>query len=96
MKEDFGIVMNTETYKYACWYMAETELYDRHLTQNRNPGDPTEAFIISSPWQRAMSNRYALILREHLSDRWPDVKRVIKRYSYYSAQHWIDEYERIK
>lgn len=87
--------MDTETYKLACWYMAETELYDRHLTQDRSPGDPTEAFIIS-PWQRAMSNRYALILREHLSDRWPDVKRVIKRYSYYSVQHWIDEYERIK
>lgn len=44
-------------YKLSVYYMAETELYDRTLTNLRSPYDQTEAFIDGS--NRSGSQRYA-------------------------------------
>lgn len=96
MFADWNVLPEQDTgvYKYACWYMAQTEIYDRLLTHRRSEHDPTEAFLVGS-LQRLNSNEYALWLRRLLGRGWIRVQEEIKRHRNYSAQKWIDEYERI-
>lgn len=89
---------DTEIYKYACTYMALTELYDRRFTHTRSPHDSTEAFVVY-PESRKLSNQYAWELKNLLCngdlDLWHDIQSEIHRHAGYSAQMWIDEWNRL-
>lgn len=86
-----------------CLYNAETELYDRYLTDARDRYDPTSAWINVSNEVRSESNAYAKRLyrwcrrqieyetrRPFDFMRW---KQSIRGYEGLSAQGWIDLYE---
>ena len=85
-------------YKLACLYMGMTEEYDRSLTSMRSRYDPTEAFLYCSKIH-SESNRYAAFVRNKIMKdycvQWKEIQSEIRRHNNYSAQHWIDEYERI-
>ena len=86
-------------YKAACEYMAKTELYDRSLTDMRSQYDPTEAWLVLD-YERRRSNAYALSLRIEVSKKYcvtpSELMGEINRHRSYSAQMWIDEYERLQ
>ena len=48
-------------YKVRCYYNAQTELYDRLLTDEREPWDNTSAFV-HNVYVRKLSNEYAELL----------------------------------
>lgn len=90
-------------YKVRCYYNAQTELYDRLLTDEREPWDNTSAFV-HNVYVRKLSNEYAIYLYRFC-------KRVLIQELYtsfnhnmwtsindnrYKAQYWINEYERLK
>lgn len=90
-------------YKLCCFYHAKTEIYDRGLTNIRSHYDPTEAFI-DGGYLRSFSNRYVAYIRIQINNiakayglatlQLRDLNDV--RYSHYSAQRWIDEYNRLE
>lgn len=99
--EDFNHKRNW--YELLCYYHATTEKYDRTLTDVRSKHDPTEAFI-DTPYMRSLSNAFA-------QRCWNDVMNMARNLNipsyivnedrfghkyHYSAQHWIDEYERLQ
>lgn len=90
-------------YKVRCYYNAQTELYDRTLTDEREPWDNTSAFV-HNVYVRKLSNEYAIYLYRfckrvliqelHTSfnyNTWASIND-----NRYKAQYWIDEYERLK
>nr|DAR20226.1 MAG TPA: hypothetical protein [Caudoviricetes sp.] len=85
-------------YRLACLYMGMTEEYDRSLTGKRSKYDPTEAFLYCNE-MRSESNRYAAFVRNKIMKDycilWEEIQSEIRRHNTFSAQHWIDEYERI-
>lgn len=85
-------------YKLACLYMGMTEEYDRSLTDMRDRYDPTKAFLYCNEI-RSGSNRYAAFVRNKIVKEycimWKEIHDEIHSYIYFSAQHWVDEYERI-
>lgn len=85
-------------YRLACLYMGMTEEYDRSLTNMRTKYDPTEAFLYYNDI-RLKSNRYAKAVRNKIIEDyhipWKEIHDEIHSYIYFSAQHWVDEYERI-
>nr|DAP47724.1 MAG TPA: hypothetical protein [Caudoviricetes sp.] len=85
-------------YRLACLYMGITEEYDRLLTGKRSKYDPTEAFLYCNE-MRSESNRYAAFVRNKIMKDycilWEEIQSEIRRHNTFSAQHWIDEYERI-
>lgn len=90
---------DNEYYFMACEYMAKTELFDRGLTSCRSPYDNTEAFI-HQPYLRRSSNEYAVTLKKHytelLGGTWLPIQREINKFDRYTAQKWIDEYNRLR
>lgn len=86
-----------QTYKFACLYIGKTELYDRSLTDLRNPNDPTETYIPNE--LASESNRYMLqVHREIIGEygiKWKDIQEQIHKHINYSAQMWVDEYKRL-
>lgn len=88
-----------ENYFYACEYMALTEIYDRTLTDRRCSWDKTSAFP-HMPYQRELSTKYAEQLRKYYSElcggTWQLIHNEIQKHSQYSAQMWIEEYNRLK
>ena len=78
--------------------MAETELYDRSLTNRRTQHDPTEAFI--DGYVRGLSVAFAQNLRREMAIKYNitsfELGEEIGRHRSYSAQMWIDEYERLQ
>jgi hypothetical protein len=88
-------------YKLLCYYHAKTELYDRTLTDERSPYDPTEAFITSR--NRSTSEYYAEIMYTRIRIfasklKIPDavIQKNKNGITYrYSAQGWINEYNRL-
>ena len=91
-------------YKVRCYYNAQTELYDRTLTDEREPCDNTSAFIYNG-YIRKLSNEYAIYLyrfcKRVLSLQDPHQKFDYNMWkstnnNRYKAQYWIDEYERLK
>lgn len=91
-------------YKVRCYYNAKTELYDRTLTDEREPWDNTSAFIYNG-YIRKLSNEYAIYLygfcKRVLSSQEPYQKFDHNMWkstnnNKYKAQYWIDEYERLK
>ena len=86
-------------YKLCCYYHAKTELYDRTLTDLRSPYDSTEAYIQGR--ERSLSYANARKIRRFIDEVAIDIPAHIKskglndgRY-HYSAQDWIDEYNRL-
>ena len=90
--------MANNLYEAACEYMAKTELYDRTLTRKRSQRDPTEAFI--DGYVRGLSNAFASNLRREMTKKYNimsfELMEEINRHKSYSAQMWIDEYERLQ
>lgn len=88
-----------EYYYLACEYMARTELYDRTLTNERSPFDSSSAFL-SNGRLRNISNEYCIKLRKYYTEicggTFGFIKEEINKHTYYSAQMWIDEYNRLK
>lgn len=86
------------SYALACLYMGMTEEYDRLLTDKRNKYDLTEAFLYCNKI-RSESNRYAAFVRNKIIKDycilWEEIHDEIRRHNNYSAQNWVDEYERI-
>ena len=88
-------------YRLACLYMGMTEEYDRLLTDKRCKYDPTEAFLYYNYYNdmRSVSNRYAAFVKKKIIEDyhipWKEIHDEIRRHNNYSAQHWVDEYERI-
>lgn len=86
------------SYALACLYMGMTEEYDRLLTDMRDRHDPTEVFLYCNE-MRLESNRYAAFVRNKIMKDycilWKEIQSEICRHNNYSAQHWINEYERI-
>ena len=91
-------------YKVRCYYNAQTELYDRTLTDEREPWDNTSAFIYNG-YIRKLSNEYAIHLYRFCK-RVLSLQNLYQKFDYnmwkstnnnkYKAQYWIDEYERLK
>lgn len=85
-------------YRLACLYMGMTEEYDRSLTDMRDRYDPTKAFLYYNDI-RSESNRYAKAVRNKITKDcpilWKEIQDEIHRHINFSAQHWVDEYERI-
>lgn len=90
-------------YKVRCYYNAKTELFDRSLTDEREPWDNTSAFV-HNIYVRKLSNEYAIYLYRfckrvliqelHTSfnhNTWASINN-----NKYKSQYWIDEYERMK
>lgn len=88
---------NTLAYEIACKYMALTEIYNRNLTDLRSQYDQTGAFVANGI--NSSSNKYALELLTELRREYciepKDINKEIRNHNYYSAQKWIDEYERL-
>lgn len=85
-------------YKLCVYYHANTEIYDRELTDLRSPIDSTEAYIVGEV--RSYSNAYALKIMHfiyYVARRLRLGKRNLSDSIYYkfSAQGWIDEYHRL-
>ncbi len=91
--------INSQYYEMACEYMAKTELYDRSLTNCRSPWDKTEAFL-NNPHVKRLSNEYAAQLRKYYSKicggTWQFIHNEIHKHTKYSAQMWINEWNRIR
>lgn len=85
-------------YALACLYIGMTEEYDRSLTDIRDRYDLTEAFLYYNDIH-SESNRYAAFVKNKIMKDycvlWKEIQSEIRRHNSYSAQHWIDEYERI-
>lgn len=85
-------------YSLACLYMGMTEEYDRSLTDMRDRYDQTKAFLYYNDI-RSESNRYAKAVRNKITKDcpilWKEIQDEIHRHINFSAQHWVDEYERI-
>lgn len=85
-------------YELACLYMGMTEEYDRFLTDVRSRYDQTKAFLYCNEI-RSGSNRYAAFVRNKIVKEycimWKEIQSEIHRHINFSAQHWVDEYERI-
>lgn len=90
-------------YKVRCYYNAQTELYDRTLTDEREPWDNTSAFIHNG-YIRKLSNEYAVylynfckyVLIQELHEKFDHYMWQSINNSRYKAQHWINECERLK
>lgn len=89
-------------FKFACFYKAVTELYDRTLTWERSPNDETEAYVEGR--MKSLSNCYAMkahnFVMEYILCKTGekfDIKRW-KRESFtrHSAQYWVDMFNQFK
>lgn len=89
---------NKRLYKATCEYMGRTERYDRMLSDKRSQYDKTEAFIPLS--MKHFSDIYANKVRREIEDKYgityAELFSEIKRHNGYTAQMWIDEYERLQ
>lgn len=78
--------------------MGLTEMYDRSLTDERSRFDNTEAFVANHHIYH-LSQKYSCSVRKSIINTyfvmWSDVQEEIKKHRRYSAQQWVDEYERI-
>lgn len=91
-------------YKVRCYYNAQTELYDRTLTDEREPWDNTSAFIYNG-YIRKLSNEYDIYLYRFCK-RVFSLQNPHQKFDYnmwkstnnnrYSARQWMKEYERLK
>lgn len=92
-------------FKYHCFYNAQTELYDRTLTNERDRYDATSAFIGSCGEIRSLSNLNATLLYDWCKKQIEEKTKLqfdveqwrnsVKRYYNLSAQGWIDLYKHL-
>lgn len=92
-------------FQFVCFYQAVTELYDRTLTDTRSPYDETEAYFggrsleykrYSDLYSERLYNQVVKYIEKKTNQlfdihRWK--KEIRQRYS---AQGWIDMFERLK
>lgn len=89
-------------FKFVCFYMAITEVYDRGLTEKRSTYDETETHITreSRKWSIWYSKKmYDHIVKyiEQLTKSPFDIRRWKKEtQKRYSAQGWINMFEHLK
>lgn len=93
-------------FRIHCLYNAETELYDRSLTDGRDKYDPTSAYINTSYEVMRRSNSFASGLYQWCKSKIEYITRqpfdlklwrdCAKGYEKLSAQGWVDLYERMK
>lgn len=89
-------------YKVRCYYNAQTELYDRSLTDEREPWDNTSAFVHNG-YVRKLSNEYAIYLYRFCKRVLIQELHTSFNYNMWTsindnrckAQYWINEYERM-
>ena len=84
-------------YKIAAYYMANTEIFDRMISNERSKYDSTEAYL-SKKWQQHLSVRFAMSLwndLESINLNFRDIVKEIKSHRN-SAEEWIAEFERMK
>lgn len=84
----------TNYYYLACQYMAETEIFDRHMTSKRSPFDKTSAWLTNRE-QVKMSVNYAKDFREKYRTIWHKINAEIEKHQFYTAQMWVDEWHRL-
>jgi len=87
-------------YKLLCYYYAKTELYDRTLTNARSKYDDTEAYLTNST-ERSLSTQYAKKVRTDIEHVALYLNIPLEYINFnnnkgYSAQRWIDEYEKFR
>lgn len=92
-------------FKYHCFYNAQTELYDRTLTDERDRYDSTSAFIGSCGEIRSLSNLNATLTYDWCKKQIEEKTKIqfdveqwknsVKRYYNLSAQGWIDLYNHL-
>lgn len=95
-------IENDIYFKFACFYKAITELYDRSLTLNISPHDETEAYVIGE--MKSLSNCYAMKVYNFVIEYIPqktgekfDFKRWKREnLTTHSAQYWIDMFNQFK
>ena len=95
-------MINDIYFKMHCLYNAETELYDRSLTDMRDKYDPTSAYLVDREASNK-SNIYAKKLYRWCRNQieyetgmpfnFVSWNESIKKYIHLSAQGWIDLYE---
>ena len=71
-------------------------MYARSLTTKRCEFDKTEADIDDTKWHRELFNEYNRSIRYKYIEIWPEIREVINKHGNYTAQMWIDEYNRLK
>lgn len=89
-------------FKFVCFYMSMSEMYDRGLTDKRSPYDETEAYITGE--SRKYSTWYSKRLYDHIvkyieqATKSPfDIRRWKKEMQrIHSAQGWINAFDRLK
>lgn len=89
-------------FKFVCFYMAMTEMYDRGLTDNRSPYDETEAYITGesrkySAWYSRRLYNCVVKYVERKTKSTFDIRRWRKEMQrIHSAQGWINVFESLK
>lgn len=88
-------------YKLCVYYHAQTELYDRTLTDLRSPHDPTEAYLQGREqglsWFNARKIRkfvYEAAIKLNIPEHITSIGLNANKY-HCSAQDWIDVYNRL-
>ena len=88
---------DNRVYKWACYYMAKTELYDRTLTDKWSPFDNTEAWLNNI--QSILSSKYAISIINEIESvsgiTWDELIEEVNNHDNYTAQMWIDEFRRL-
>ena len=74
--------------------MAATELFECCVFYRWEKGDPTCAQLTPPVDRNAWE--YARFCQKRLGIFWPDVSQEIKRHRDYTAQMWIEEFERLR
>lgn len=92
-------------FQFVCFYQAVTELYDRTLTDMRSPYDETEAYFggrfreykrYSDLYSERLYNQIVKYIEKKTNQLF-DIRRWKKEIRQrYSAQGWIDVFERLK
>lgn len=89
-------------FKFACFYKAITELYDRTLTLDVSPHDETEAYVVGE--KKSLSNCYAMKVYNFVMEYIPcktgekfDFERWKREnLTRHSAQYWVDRFKLFK
>jgi len=92
-----SLKVNEKLYKAACEYMSRTEHYDRTLSGMRSKYDKTEAYIPPSMRQFSIvnANNVRVEVERKYGITYSELFGEIKRHRCYTAQMWIDEYDRL-
>ena len=74
--------------------MAEYEIYARQMTSSRKPFDKTSAWVTNRVQAKILLN-YAKDFREKHRAIWHKINAEIEKHQFYTAQMWVDEWNRL-